>query len=262
MKSNFRLERVDQQEPALTEASRRLRHSLTIGVATVVAAGGVTSAASQEATELPSLEVTASKPKKKAPAKPSRPAASAPVAPAPAPVAQPLTSPLPGPVSGFGDGIALTPSSGNTLQSGTGLPGRLPGTIQDTPQTINVISQQQIEQQNITTLSQALQNVPGVTVAIGEGGGGMNGDQFRIRGFNAKGDIYIDGLRDFGVYVRDSFAYEQVEVIKGPSSETFGMGTTGGVINIQQKKAHLGNEYSVEGVAGSGPFYRTVVDVN
>ena len=46
---------------------------------------------------------------------------------------------MPGPVSGFGDGIALTPPSGNTLQSSTGLPGRLPGTIQDTPQTINVI---------------------------------------------------------------------------------------------------------------------------
>ncbi len=104
--------------------------------------------------------------------------------------------------------------------------------------------------------------MPGVTVAIGEGGGGMNGDQFRIRGFQAKGDIYVDGLRDFGAYVRDSFAYEQVEVIKGPTSQSFGMGTTGGVINIQQKTAHLGNAASVEGIGGSGPYYRTVVDVN
>lgn len=245
-----------------SDANDRLKNTLSVSIATIVAAGSFGPVMAQEATQLPSLEVTASKPKKKAPARPSRPAASAPVAPAPAPVAEPLISPLPGPVSGFGDGIALTPPSGNTLQSSTGLPGRLPGTIQDTPQTINVVSQQQIVEQNITTLSQALQNVPGVTVAIGEGGGGMNGDQFRIRGFNAKGDIYIDGLRDFGVYVRDSFAYEQVEVIKGPSSETFGMGTTGGVINIQQKTAHLGNAASIEGIAGNGPYFRTVEDVN
>jgi catecholate siderophore receptor len=51
-------------------------------------------------------------------------------------------------------------------------------------------------------------------------------------------------------------------VIKGPSSETFGMGTTGGVINIQQKTAHLGNVTSIEGIAGSGPYYRAVADVN
>ena len=37
-----------------------------------------------------------------------------------------------------------------------------------------------------------------------------------------------------------AFAYEQVQVLKGPSSENFGMGTTGGAINIQQKTAHLG----------------------
>ena len=39
--------------------------------------------------------------------------------------------------------------------------------------------------------------MPGITVATGEGNGGMNGDQFRIRGFDAKGDVYVDGLRDF-----------------------------------------------------------------
>jgi catecholate siderophore receptor len=236
------------------------KNCVSFGVISAVIAGGIGSAAqAQEATPLPPLEVTAkpAQKKKSAPARAPAPVVSAPAAPVPEP--EPVV-----PVaatSGFGDGTSLTPASGNTLQSGTGL-GRLPGTIQDTPQTINVIPQQQIIEQNITTLDQALQNVPGVTVNIGEGGGGMNGDQFRIRGFQAKGDIYIDGLRDFGVYVRDSFAYEQVEVIKGPSSETFGMGTTGGAINIQQKIAHLGNDMSIEGITGSGPYYRSVVDVN
>ncbi|WP_348837730.1 TonB-dependent receptor [Xanthobacter sp. KR7-65] len=149
----------------------------------------------------------------------------------------------------------------NSLEATTGL-SRLPGTIQDTPQTVTVISQETMQQQGVTTLEQALRNVPGVTVAIGEGGGGMNGDQFRIRGFQAKGDIYINGLRDFGVYVRDSFAYQNVEVFKGPSSESFGIGTTGGVINTELKQAHRGNVYDFEGQYGSGPLYRGVFDLN
>ncbi|MGD9803063.1 MAG: TonB-dependent receptor [Hyphomicrobiaceae bacterium] len=157
--------------------------------------------------------------------------------------------------------FSTTPSSGNTLESGTGI-ARLPGTVQDTPQVVNVVPQEQIRQQNATSVDQVLRNVPGITVAIGEGGGGFNGDQFRVRGFEAKGDIYVDGLRDFGVYVRDSFATEDVSVLKGPSSESFGSGTTGGVISLRQKSAHLGDAGSVEASIGSGMMYRTVVDIN
>lgn len=152
-------------------------------------------------------------------------------------------------------------SPANTLEASTGL-SRFPGTIQDTPQTVQVITQQTMQQQGVTTLEQALRNVPGVTSGIGEGGGGMNGDQFRIRGFQAKGDIFINGLRDFGVYTRDSFAYESVEVFKGSTSEGFGLGTTGGAINSTLKAAHLGDKYDVEGQFGTGPLYRGVFDVN
>lgn len=152
-------------------------------------------------------------------------------------------------------------SPANTLEATTGI-SRLPGTVQDTPQVVQVITQETMQQQGVTTLEQALRNVPGVTVGIGEGGGGMNGDQFRIRGFQSKGDVYINGLRDFGVYVRDSFAYESVEVLKGPSSESFGAGTTGGVINSTLKQAHIGDKYDFEGQFGSGPLYRGVFDIN
>lgn len=149
----------------------------------------------------------------------------------------------------------------NALETSTGI-GRLPGTVQDTPQQINVISQETMQQQGVTTLEQALRNVPGVTVGVGEGGGGMNGDQFRIRGFQAKGDIFIDGLRDFGTYVRDSFATESVQVLLGSSAQAFGLGTTGGAINQTQKTAHLGDKYDFEASGGNGPFGRTVVDLN
>jgi catecholate siderophore receptor len=149
----------------------------------------------------------------------------------------------------------------NTLQEGTGL-SRLPGRIQDTPQAITVVPGEVIRQQQATTLEQALRNVPGITVSAGEGNGGLNGDQFRIRGFQAKNDVYLDGLRDFGVYARDSFNIGDVVVIKGPSSETLGLGTVGGAINIVSKKALLTDFTAVDGLGGSGPTARGTFDVN
>ena len=162
-------------------------------------------------------------------------------------------------VSGDGQGQA---SPDNTLQSTFGGIARIPGRVQDIPQTINVINQQTLQQQGVTTVDQALRNVPGVTASSGEGGGGQNGDQFRIRGFQAKSDVYVDGLRDFGGYIRDAFSIEQIQVLKGPASESFGYGTTGGAINLQQKTAKLGDFTDIEGVVGMGPLGRVVADIN
>lgn len=149
----------------------------------------------------------------------------------------------------------------NTLSAPLGA-SRLPGTVQDTPQIINVVPAKTLEDQGVSTLDQALRNVPGITVNIGEGGGGMNGDQFRIRGLDAKNDIYTDGLRDFGVYTRDSFNYEQVEVLKGPTGATFGRGSTGGVINSTTKTPLLDSFYRITGSIGTGIFARGTVDFN
>ncbi|WP_439543664.1 TonB-dependent receptor [Hyphomicrobium sp.] len=229
--------------------------AVSLGLATVLMASGASAQENnkQEATPLPPLEVTA----KKAPAKKKavQKSSPAPIA-APAPVQAEQTEQPPA-----NPDAAFTPGSGNSLQAGTGI-GRLPGSVQEQPQVVNVIPQAQLRQQNTTSVEQALRNVPGVTVAIGEGGGGFNGDQFRIRGFEAKGDLYVDGLRDFGVYVRDSFATEEVQVLKGPASESFGAGTTGGVINLRQKTAHLGDASSFDFSVGTDNLYRGVIDVN
>ncbi len=139
---------------------------------------------------------------------------------------------------------------------------RLPSTVQEMPQTVTVVPQELIQQQQITTLQQALQNVPGVTMSTGEGNGGANGDQFRIRGLPARGDIYSDGLRDFGVYTRDTFDTESVEVIMGPNGEAFGVGNAGGLINQSTKRAHMGSVTSIDQQIGSGMLYRTTIDSN
>lgn len=163
-------------------------------------------------------------------------------------------------VSGQSSGQNDSPD--NSLQSTFGNISRLPGRVQDIPQTVNVVNQQTMQQQAVTTVDQALRNVPGVTASSGEGGGGQNGDQFRIRGFQAKSDLYVDGLRDFGGYIRDAFSIEQIQVLKGPASESFGYGTTGGAINLQQKTAKLGNFTDIEGQVANGPLGRVVADIN
>jgi catecholate siderophore receptor len=149
----------------------------------------------------------------------------------------------------------------NTLQRQAPV-GRLPGTVQDTPQTINVVPREILEQQNVTTLEQALRNVPGITASIGEGNGGVNGDQFRIRGFAAQNDIYVDGLRDFGAYTRDAFTYEDVSVIKGPSGFALGTGSVGGGVAVNTRLPQLGDSYGLTATGGTGPFARGTLDIN
>ncbi|MFD1744294.1 TonB-dependent receptor [Rhizobium helianthi] len=151
--------------------------------------------------------------------------------------------------------------SANTNQRTTGI-ARLNASIKETPKTVNVVPAEVIEQQRATTLEQALRNVPGITLSTGEGNGGQNGSQFRIRGFQARSDVYVDGLRDFGVYSRDTFNTEDVQVFKGPAGDNFGAGNTGGLINQSTKRARLENFTKVDQGVGSGPTYRTTVDTN
>ena len=96
----------------------------------------------------------------------------------------------------------------------------------DTPQTINVISKEVMEEQGATTLRDVLKNVPGLTITAGEGGNPA-GDNLTLRGFSARNDIFIDGVRDLSPQSRDPFNLEQVEVVKGPGSAFTGRGSTG-----------------------------------
>ncbi len=88
----------------------------------------------------------------------------------------------------------------------------------DTPQTVTVVPQKVIQEQNALSLRQVLSNVSGITFNAGEGGGG-SGDSINIRGFSANANMQVDGLRDSAQTSRsDLFNLEAVEVIKGPNS--------------------------------------------
>src|SRR5688500_9686727 len=110
--------------------------------------------------------------------------------------------------------------------------------LRDIPQTINTVPQSLIRSQGATTLGDALRNVPGISYAAPEGGTQAN-SVYYLRGFPAGGDLFLDAVRDIGEYNRDLFNIEQVDVLKGPSSLTFGRGSTGGVINQVSKTPGL-----------------------
>jgi len=137
---------------------------------------------------------------------------------------------------------------------------RLPTKLIDTPQSITIVPQKIIEDQHTSTLVEALHNVPGISFTGGEGG--VQGDAVNIRGFSSRNDFYRDGVRDPGFYVRDTFAVEQVEVLKGPSSFLFGRGSTGGVINMTSKLPKFTNFTTIEAAAYTAPGVRSTIDVN
>src|SRR6185437_13817059 len=137
---------------------------------------------------------------------------------------------------------------------------RMPIPIIDTPQTVNVVPQQVIQDQNATNVKDALRNVAGISFRAGEGGN--QGDTPYIRGFSAQSDLFRDGVRDPGWYTRDDFAIDRVEVYKGPSSFLFGRGSTGGVINLVTKTPTGENSNELMLTGNTGPGGRAVIDSN
>ncbi len=133
--------------------------------------------------------------------------------------------------------------------------------LRDTPQTITVVPEAVIKERNATTLRDVLRNVPGISIQAGEGGVPA-GDNLSIRGFNARTDLFIDGVRDIGGYARDSFNFEQVEVVKGPASAYAGRGSTGGSINIVTKTPKQRAFYEADAGFGTDNYKRFTIDVN
>ena len=131
----------------------------------------------------------------------------------------------------------------------------------DTPQTINIIPREVIEQQGATTLRDVLRNVPGITLSAGEGGA-TPGDNINVRGFSSRNDLFVDGVRDMSPQSRDPFNLEQVEVMKGPGSAYMGRGSSGGAINLVSKQANLRRAVGGSLVLGTDATRRLAGDVN
>lgn len=132
----------------------------------------------------------------------------------------------------------------------------------NTPQTIQVIRKEVIQEQQATTLMEALRNTPGITMQLGEQGATSAGDTFQMRGFDTSSALLVDGLRDKGVATRDTFNIEQIEVTKGPGGADSGRGTSSGYINVSTKQASLDDAASASVGAYSQGGARATADVN
>ena len=131
--------------------------------------------------------------------------------------------------------------------------------MRDTPQSMVSVSADVLDDRVITSLDEVLRTIPSITLGAGEFS--WQGNNPNIRGFNARDDMYLDGIRDFGSYARDPFNLETLEVLLGPSSMLFGRGSTGGAINQVTKQPTLDSMTNVSVNLGSDQTVRTTMDL-
>jgi len=158
------------------------------------------------------------------------------------------------------DTVDVTAEGGSPYNPQTLQLQRIATPILDTPATITVIPQQVMQDQQTSTVVEALHNSPGITFFGGEGG--TQGDNINIRGYSARNDFYRDGVRDPGWYTRDVFSIQNIEVLKGPASFLFGRGSTGGVVNMTSKLPVFTDFTTVEMSGYTAPGTRVTADVN
>ena len=129
----------------------------------------------------------------------------------------------------------------------------------DIPQTIHVVTREQLDDQAHHSLTEVLRYVPGTTIGQGEG----NRDQITLRGQNTTADFFIDGVRDDVQYYRGLYNIERVEILKGPYALIFGRGGGGGIINRVQKSP-VADEVFYAGQASLNSFgaYDFSADLN
>ncbi|AKM08994.1 TonB-dependent receptor [Croceicoccus naphthovorans] len=139
---------------------------------------------------------------------------------------------------------------------------RRPKPLAETPATITVLTERQIEESGANDMREILSAQPGVTVGTGENGNAF-GDRFIIRGHEARSDVFVDGLRDPGMTTRESFVVDQIEITKGPSSSFAGRGATGGAVNSITKQASTDYMFTrIDGGIGTDDYYRATLDTN
>jgi catecholate siderophore receptor len=107
--------------------------------------------------------------------------------------------------------------------------------VRDIPQALSVISEGQIEDQQLRSIADLLNFVPGASWGTGEG----NRDTVVLRGNSSTADFFVDGVRDDVQYFRDFYNVDRVEVLKGPNAMIFGRGGGGGIVNRVLKRPSL-----------------------
>lgn len=117
---------------------------------------------------------------------------------------------------------------------------KAPTPIIDVPQSLSILTSEDILQRGYTSVGQIVNYTPGVNTSQGEG----HRDSIVFRGVRSTADFFIDGVRDDVQYYRPLYNIQQVEILRGPNALLFGRGGTGGVLNRVMKKAQIGETFT------------------
>ena len=115
-----------------------------------------------------------------------------------------------------------------------------PTPIIDVPQSLSIITADQITNQGFDSIGDIINYIPGVTNSQGEG----HRDAVVFRGVRSTADFFVDGVRDDVQYFRSLYNVEQVEILRGANALLFGRGGTGGLVNRVTKKGDLGEQFT------------------
>ncbi|TXG99673.1 MAG: TonB-dependent receptor [Rhodocyclaceae bacterium] len=130
----------------------------------------------------------------------------------------------------------------------------------DIPQAITTVTRALLDEQDASSLREAMRNVAGLSFNAAEGG--RSGDNMNLRGFYTFGDMYLDGVRDTAQYNREVFNLEQVDVLRGAAAMLFGRGQAGGVINQVSKTPMLYGINKIETSVGTDGYLELKADLN
>lgn len=117
---------------------------------------------------------------------------------------------------------------------------KTPTPIIDVPQSLSIMTAEQIQQRGFTAIGDIINYTPGVNTSQGEG----HRDAVVFRGRRATADFFIDGVRDDVQYYRSLYNLKQVEILRGPNALFFGRGGTGGALNRVTKKGLIGEDFA------------------
>ena len=116
---------------------------------------------------------------------------------------------------------------------------KTPTAIIDVPQSLSIVTDEDIRKQGIREIGDIVRYTPGVNTSQGEG----HRDAVVFRGVRSTADFFQDGVRDDVQYYRSLYNVEQVEILRGPNALLFGRGGTGGILNRVTKKAEIGAQF-------------------
>ena len=147
-------------------------------------------------------------------------------------------------VADNGDDIEEVVVKGNVLYSDQVTALKTPVPVLDVPQTVSIVTDEDIRKQGFRSIGGIVRYTPGVNTSQGEG----HRDSVVFRGVRSTADFYQDGVRDDVQYYRSLYNVEQVEVLRGPNALLFGRGGTGGMINRVTKKAVIGETFTAHDI--------------